>query len=514
MTEYFQTHAQNPVATISTLIAEIGTSDPYHAGLVSGELQAGPLLTTLSSRHFDKLVLLSKDDDVASQDSLVNELAGHFPNLKVEIITLYRTDFCHHIKTCDTFQKIVDSIREENAGAQIFVSLDSENERAHMAWMHLVYHNEAMSLIRLGNEDPTSVRVSPITILEESAATPATHNVLMEPVEPMSEDMARGMDLVGGNTSFRKAIDRAAELAKFDIPVLIAGEPGSGKTSFAGFIWRSGTRSRRPMQTTAPADLPDPLASALLFGNQGGKDERAAGLLATESNGTILIENVEKLCLPIQKALAEFLRSGAYFPVGAKTAETSHARILFTSDDASEGGPEGICPELAGILAGTTIRLPSLRERREDIPLIALHYLRRINLSLKKTRTMPKDMLRVLQQYPWGGNVRELRLAIERAALLSSGGEMRIEDLSIEVNRAQLLAQNISRQTPEIGEGFTLEGYLGDMRRKIILRALELSKGNQSEAARMLHITPQAVHQFLKFQNKATRGKTAHEAEE
>jgi DNA-binding NtrC family response regulator len=166
-----------------------------------------------------------------------------------------------------------------------------------------------------------------------------------------------------------------------------------------------------------------------------------------------------------------------------------------------------MAPSLRNLLLPTILRMPTLDERRDDIPLIALHYLRRINMSLKAPRSMPRNMLRALQQYPWHGNVRELRMAIERAALLSQGGEMNLEAFSADDEPLHDLARTISTKPPEIGDGFSLEAYLSEMRRKLILRALELSKGNQSEAARMLSITPQAVHQFLKFQNRTPKSR-------
>jgi DNA-binding NtrC family response regulator len=184
-----------------------------------------------------------------------------------------------------------------------------------------------------------------------------------------------------------------------------------------------------------------------------------------------------------------------------------NARILFTSLDDSINGPSALAPSLREILLPTLLRVPPLRERREDIPLIALHYLRRINMSLRSPRSLPRHVLRVLETAGWHGNIRELRQAIERAALLSPEGALNVEGVAPGGEKTQQLLSQASIPAPEIGENFSLEGYLSDIRRKLILRALELSGGNQSEAARMLHITPQAVHQFLKFHRKPHEGK-------
>jgi DNA-binding NtrC family response regulator len=490
------------------LIAEVCEADPYVSGIVSGDDQTGPLLIVLSSRHFDEIVLLTNDRDPELGESLVDEIRRRNPDIEIRVENQDPFDLASHRKAFDTLQGLIDDIRSGNPNAHIYAALNSRNLGTEIAWIRLVYHNPGITLIQLNpTHHPTSAPPE-IDVIEESLPVGSPAMMLREPVEPMSDETARDMDLIGDNPTFRKALDLAYEIALLDAPTLIVGEPGSGKTSVASYIWRQGSRAHGHMQTADPAGLPDPLATALLFGI-ADKPGKNMGLLASGNGEILLIENVEKLCEPIQKALADYLKTGLFTPVGAKNPVQADTRLIFTSCDVSAEGPAGLVPELRDILRPTTIRLPSLRERPEDIPLIALHYLRRINLSLRKARSMPREMLRAMQEYQWSGNVRELRLAIERAALLSPGGDMHVEDLSIEIDRAQILAQGISSKTPEIGGGFSLENYLSEMRRKIILRALELSKGNQSEAARMLHITPQAVHQFLKFQNKGGRGKTA-----
>ncbi|HNX05916.1 MAG TPA: sigma 54-interacting transcriptional regulator, partial [Opitutales bacterium] len=304
-------------------------------------------------------------------------------------------------------------------------------------------------------------------------------------------------------------LDSASALARFETPVLITGEPGSGKTSLAGFIWRSSPRSMFHMRTADPSSLPDSLAGLMLFGSMDSEGASGVnvGMLSACANGTLLIKNADKLGHHVQEKLADYLRTGLFRPQGAPSPVRANTRIICTSMDDSMNGPENLVPQLREILLPTMLRVPPLRERRDDIPLIALHYLRRINLSLRNARSMPKPLLKAIQLHNWHENVRELREAIERAALLSPEGPMNIEGLSPENEKMQQLMTLAPSQIPEIGEGFSLEGYLSDIRRKLILRALELSEGNQSEASRMLKITPQAVHQFLKFHRKASEGR-------
>ena len=290
--------------------------------------------------------------------------------------------------------------------------------------------------------------------------------------------------------------------------MLITGETGSGKTSLASFIWRSSHRSAFQMRFADPASLPDSLAAGMLFGTQDPASAAGAnvGMISACANGTLLVKNVDRLSPSVQEALAEYLRTGFFRPAGSTVPVRANTRMLFSSNDDAMNGPKGLVPQLRELLLPTMLRVPPLRERREDIPLIALHYLRRINASLKNGRTMPKSVLRAMQGHNWHENIRELRQAIERAALLSPEGAIQIPTLGGENEKMQQLLALAPSQPPEIGEGFSLETYLSEVRRKLILRALELSEGNQSEAARMLRITPQAVHQFLKFHKKATEG--------
>lgn len=401
---------------------------------------------------------------------------------------------------------IVDSIRNENPSASIFVSLNADNNSTNVAWIRLVYRNSNLTLLQVRLNLHVSASTPHIDIVEESKLEVPKTQSLREPPEPMADELARNLELVGNHQAFLHLIDRAYTLSRFDASVLITGEPGSGKTSLAYFVWRASLRAKIPMQVADPSGLPDPLAASLLFGNHdtlkhSGSGSNIGKMLAS-GNGTLLIENVEKLSATIQDSITRYLKTGLLTPIGTHENIRSNVRLILTSGVDSSGSPDEIIPELRERLQPTTLCVPSLHDRREDIPLIALHYLRKINLSLKNAKSMSHQMLHDLQQLPWHGNVSELRQAIERTALLSHGNEMSIASLYLENEQLRDLSLITNSQTPEISNGFSLETFLGDMRRKLILRALELSRGNQSEAARMLSITPQAVHQFLKFQNK------------
>jgi transcriptional regulator with PAS, ATPase and Fis domain len=140
------------------------------------------------------------------------------------------------------------------------------------------------------------------------------------------------------------------------------------------------------------------------------------------------------------------------------------------------------------------IRLPSLRERRSDIPKIALHVLDRINTTLKRPRRLSQAALARLQGHSWPGNVRDLQNVLERSARLTRNDVIDADDLIL----TEPVAKDDPLSTlPEPTEGFSIEGFLASARKQMVLRAMETAGGNRSEAARLLGVSPQAVHKYL-----------------
>jgi two-component system NtrC family response regulator len=498
--------SQPPPASV--LVTGAGDSDPFAKGLVSGEEHPGPALTLLSRGQFERLLILDDGRHPENARALAEEAARRQPALRIFVESIGETEGLPYNAITARLQLVVDALRAESPSCLVNVCLNAWKSSAHFAWMRITYRNPGIRLLQVTINLNASSEPARIDTVEESHSR-ETVPMLREQDAPLQDELAQDLDIVGTHPTFRHLLDTAAALARFDSPVLITGEPGSGKTSLAGFIWRCSPRALFHMRVADPSSLPDSLAAMLLFGAQdsGAASGVNVGLLSACSGGTLLVKNVDKLSLSLQEALAEYLRTGCFRPARAPSPVHVNARILFTSLDDSINGPSALAPALREILLPTLLRVPPLRERREDIALIALHYLRRINMSLRTPRSLPRHVLHALEAGGWHGNIRELRQAIERAALLSPDGPLKVEGVAAESGKNQQLLSQTPIQPPEIGENFSLEGYLSDVRRKLILRALELSGGNQSEAARMLRITPQAVHQFLKFQRKPHEGK-------
>ena len=140
------------------------------------------------------------------------------------------------------------------------------------------------------------------------------------------------------------------------------------------------------------------------------------------------------------------------------------------------------------------VRLPPLRERRSDITKLAIHFLDDINRRMSKPKRFAPETLGALQNYAWPGNVRELQNVVQRSALLCRKTEMTPEDLKLEEAGRSSPIDGV----PDPREGFSLDEHIKKVRARLFERALEIAEGNQSHAARLLGVTPQAVHKFLK----------------
>ncbi len=154
-------------------------------------------------------------------------------------------------------------------------------------------------------------------------------------------------------------------------------------------------------------------------------------------------------------------------------------------------------------LSFSVIDLPPLRERRSEIPELAARILGRLNESLRAPRTLSRSALKRLVAQPWRGNIRDLENVIGRSVFLSSQERIDAEDLLIEPAGDGPEWESV---LPDPHEGFSMEAYLTGARRQLLLRALEISGGNRSAAARLLGISAQAVHHFVRGEEAGTQG--------
>jgi DNA-binding NtrC family response regulator len=286
--------------------------------------------------------------------------------------------------------------------------------------------------------------------------------------------------------SVRAAIREVAPIPR---PVLITGERGSGKELVARAL-HEGSRPGRPLVVVNCAAFPDALLESELFGHErgaySGADRSATGRFEEATEGTLFLDEIGSMSLPFQQKILRAVEYGTYRRVGGSEERAHRARIVAaTNVDLKERIGEGaFLPDLFDRLAFSVIRVPPLRERREDIPVIASHVLARLGAEVPslRGRALEPDALLALSTYPFPGNVRELKHLVERAAVRAAGGRIRAEHLEL--------------PAAACGEG--LEERVEAYRRQLVEEALRRSGGNQAEAARGLHLTYDQLRHWVR----------------
>ena len=318
------------------------------------------------------------------------------------------------------------------------------------------------------------------------------------------EIVMRDVGLIGEHPAFRLEVEKAAAVAVHIVPILIQGETGTGKGVVARFIHELSDRAQGPLVAVNCGALPENLAESLLFGHVKGAFTGAhadqAGKFVLADNGTLFLDEVGELPLALQPKLLRVLEDGIVEPLGASRGRKVNVRVITaTHRDLKKAILDKTFREdLYYRLSFTTIHLPPLRERRSDIPLLAAHIVNRVNRRLQKPKSLAADALQRLECQYWRGNVRDLENSIGRSMLFARTDQITAGDLQLEENPIQSPIE-----TPEPYEGFSLETHLAQVRVELVEKSLKKTGGNQSAAARLLGLTPQAISKFLHSRNSS-----------
>ncbi len=316
----------------------------------------------------------------------------------------------------------------------------------------------------------------------------AEENVLLR--ETVAE-VARPGDLIGQSTAMRKIFDAIETVGPTDATVLITSESGTGKELLARAIHQASPRRFHPLVVIHCGALTETLLESELFGHEKGAftgaQYRKKGKFEIAEGGTVFLDEIGDISLKTQTDLLRVLQEREITRVGGnQIIKVDFRCIAATNKDLEKLIEEGkFRPDLFYRLNVFRIELPPLRDRREDIPLLVDHFVRKLSLAMNKriNRVSPAAM-NLLQQQPWLGNVRELENAVERAMVVGQEPELKEQDFIFK-------PQGISASN---GGSKTLE----DMERAHILRVVEECGGNQSRAAEALDIDRVTLYHKLK----------------
>ncbi len=291
----------------------------------------------------------------------------------------------------------------------------------------------------------------------------------------------------GQSPAWQKLMTQVAQVAQANAPVLIQGETGSGKEVVARQLHAQSRRAAGPFLEVNCAAVSRELLESELYGHEKGSFTEATtakpGLIAAAEGGTLFLDEVGEMPGPVQVSLLRFLDRKEYRPVSSTRTLQADVRIVgATNEDLQELVHQGrFRDDLLYRINTVTLRVPSLRERPEDIPRLAEHFLSAVRIPGTAARSFAPDAIARLASCAWPGNIRELRNVIERVVLMNPSATNR--PLSLD-DIAQVLLQ------PTAGNDASQQTHLSmdDMERVHILRVLDAHRGNKTRAAKALQI--------------------------
>ena len=292
--------------------------------------------------------------------------------------------------------------------------------------------------------------------------------------------------------------------------VLIHGESGTGKELVARAVHICSPRATEPFVSVNCGAFPETLLESELFGYLKGAftgaNQNKRGLFEVAGGGTIFLDEISEMTLAMQVKLLRVLQERTVRPVGGTSEISIDVRVIAaTNRDLDKAVAENLFREdLYYRLNVIPIRVPDLRERREDIPLLANHFLKKYAAAANRSiLRVNKDSLEALCGYEWPGNVRQLENTIERAVALEKTDELHVE-LPMERPKARAAAAGASGNMPDIAPGAVLpqgvgmEGYVADIERTLLQSALDRSNGVQTKAADLLGISYRSFRHLMK----------------
>jgi DNA-binding NtrC family response regulator len=304
--------------------------------------------------------------------------------------------------------------------------------------------------------------------------------------------------IIGTSPQLGTVLEMAGRVAASDASVLITGESGTGKELLARGIHYNSPRAAGPFVAVNCAAIPENLIESELFGHVKGAFTGASrdreGKFELADGGTLFLDEIGDLRVDLQAKILRTIQERQVDRVGGSQLVQVDVRIIAaTNKDVERAVKEGSFREdLYYRLSVITLHIPPLRERREDIALLAGHFLKKYTPGVDLR--LEADALSALTSYGWPGNVRELENVIQRASVLRRGETISASDLPDKLKKEKMSVENIVLNLPE--DGISLE----ELEKNLIAKALEKHKGNQTRAAEYLGITrPTLIYRMEKY---------------
>ena len=393
----------------------------------------------LSSNHFDFCLTDMRLPD-GNGISLVREINQRYAHTPVAVLTAYG--------------KVEDAVQALKSGAFDFVS-------------------KPVNLEVLRSLVQTALRIKPNPTFAQSQGD-------------MDGDTSR---LIGRSAVVQKVRETIRRLARNQAPVLISGDSGSGKELAARLIHDMGPRGEGPFIPVNCGAIPAELMESEFFGHKRGSftgaDSDKEGLFQSSNGGTLFLDEVADLPLHMQVKLLRAIQERTVRPIGARQEIPVDVRIVSATHKSLKPLVESgqFRSDLFLRLNVIELQMPPLRDRPDDIPLLAKHFLQQIADQWgDKPRTLSDDALKVLKTHPFPGNVRELYNILQRAIALSDGSVVQAADLQLDESTLEAAAPSMEPEQ-------NLDDYMENVEKQLLEQALIEAKYNKTAAARRLGIT-------------------------
>ena len=315
---------------------------------------------------------------------------------------------------------------------------------------------------------------------------------------------APAKDLIGQSSAIFSLLSMVDKIAPTRVSVLIQGESGTGKELIAHRIHRQSDRADKPFVTINCGALQESLLESELFGHEKGSFTGAVaqkiGLTETADGGTLFMDEIGEMSLNIQAKLLRFLQEGEMYRIGGKHSIRVDVRVLSATNRDLEAEVKAgrFREDLFYRLNTITLRVPPLRKRPEDIPLLVKYFLENSRYGSARIMAIDPKAMEALKHYAWPGNIRELQNSIEQLKILAEGPEIKLDDLPFNIRMAHGSAQQsghaaISNASGSVAVAMTLE----DLEKNHILQMLAYQHGNKTKTAKVLGITIKTLYNKL-----------------
>ncbi len=325
------------------------------------------------------------------------------------------------------------------------------------------------------------------------------HKELLVKTEILTKEISKkgSENIIGNSSQLKKILNLANKAAISDSNILIEGETGTGKELLAEYIHKHSARKDKPFVVINCASLPDQLIESELFGHERGAFTDAKnskqGLVEIAHGGSLFLDEIGELSLALQPKLLRFLENGEYRRIGGITTLTSNVRVIGATNRnlLEEADNKNFRKDLLFRLNVITLTIPPLRDRKEDILLLANHFIKE-KTPIRSPKHLSSQAEEILLAYSFNGNIRELEHIIERALIFAEGDVILPDDLN--------LPQSFQMQTKKFSEFEQVEEILSmeDLERWHIKKVLDKNRWDRTQTANQLGISPKTLYTKIK----------------